>query len=313
MREVQNHQLINSSASLEWYTPARYLEAVREILGAIDLDPASCEAANRIVQARCYFTAADNGYMREWRGNIFLNPPYGWCYPDGRRKEKGGISSQGHWAKRLIEQYQAGNVTAAVLLINANTGEQWFQALWDFPICFVNRRIQFIPGEGTDPRKQPTKSNALVYFGPHPERFTEVFRQFGPVVTPEVLRGQVKRNTCVVCGSSFIARQGAKTCSPGCKQKSYRARVTDKRNTGGWFLPTHSNTHTPSTESAPDKASSRDEQCTPSNEAKQEAGPVTGVQTSPGGGDNDYASLPSVINTPAKYTRRRSGLASAGR
>jgi hypothetical protein len=168
-----------------------------------------------------------------------------------------------------------------------------------------------------DPRKEPTKSNALVYFGPRPERFTEVFRQFGRVVTPEVLRGQVKRNTCVVCGSSFIARHAAKTCSPGCKQKSYRARVTDKRNTGGWFLPTHSNTRTPLTESAPDKASSsaseakqnaistEDEQCTPSNEAKQEAGPVTGVQTSPGGGDNDYASLPPVVSTP-KYTRRRS-------
>ena len=73
------------------------------------------------------------------------------------------------------------------MLINANTGEQWFQALWDFPICFVNRRIRFIPGEGTDPRKQPTKSNAFVYFGLRPARFREVFRQFGPVVTPEVL------------------------------------------------------------------------------------------------------------------------------
>jgi hypothetical protein len=207
MRALTNHQLINSSASAEWFTPPRYIEAAREVLGAIDLDPASCEAANRIVQARCYFTAADNGYMREWRGNLFLNPPYGWCYPDGRRKEKGGISSQGHWAKRLIEQYQAGTVTEAILLINANTGDQWFQSLWDFPICFVNRRIRFIPEEGTDPRKEPTKSNAFVYFGPRPERFTEVFRQFGQVVTPEVLRGRVKRNTCVVCGSSLAVNR----------------------------------------------------------------------------------------------------------
>jgi ParB/RepB/Spo0J family partition protein len=36
-----------------------------------------------------------------------------------------------------------------------------------------------------------------------------------------------KRNTCVVCGSSFTARRGAKTCSPGCRQKSYREHVTD--------------------------------------------------------------------------------------
>jgi hypothetical protein len=34
-----------------------------------------------------------------------------------------------------------------------------------------------------------------------------------------------KRNTCVVCGSPFTARRGAKTCSPGCRQKFYRERV----------------------------------------------------------------------------------------
>jgi hypothetical protein len=226
MRALTNHQLINSSASAEWFTPPCYIEAVWEVLGAIDLDPASCEAANRIVQARCYFTAVDNGYMREWRGNIFLNPPYGWCYPDGRRKEKGGLSAQGHWAKRLIEQYQVGNVPAAILLINANTGEQWFQALWAFPICFVNRRIQFIPGEGTDPRKQPTKSNAFVYFGPRPERFTGVFRQFGRVVLPEVVMVSPLQG-CVVCGAPFTARRGARTCSSRCRQRSYRRRVTD--------------------------------------------------------------------------------------
>jgi hypothetical protein len=65
MRALTNHQLLNSSASAEWFTPPRYIEAVREVLGAIDLDPASCESANRIVQATRYFTAADNGYTRD--------------------------------------------------------------------------------------------------------------------------------------------------------------------------------------------------------------------------------------------------------
>jgi hypothetical protein len=199
-----NHQLLNSSASAEWFTPACYIKAVREVLGAIDLDPASSLAANRIVQAAHYFTETDNGYTREWRGKLFLNPPYGWCYPDGRRKEKGGISSQGHWTRRLIEQYRAGTVTEAILLINANTGEQWFQALWDFPICFVNHRIQFIPGEGTDPRKQPTKSNAFVYFGGEPHRFASVFRRFGRVVLPELKVPAMQ--SCAVCGGFFIAK-----------------------------------------------------------------------------------------------------------
>lgn len=51
MSSKANHQLLNSSQSNEWFTPARYVEAAREVLGSIDLDPASCEAGNRIVQA----------------------------------------------------------------------------------------------------------------------------------------------------------------------------------------------------------------------------------------------------------------------
>ena len=54
-----SHQMINQdSGSVEYYTPAYIVEAAREAMGSIGLDPASCEKANQIVQAAVYY---DNG------------------------------------------------------------------------------------------------------------------------------------------------------------------------------------------------------------------------------------------------------------
>jgi hypothetical protein len=50
MRELQN------SGDPEWFTPKRYIAAVKRVLGQIDLDPAFCEEANRIVGATRYYT-----------------------------------------------------------------------------------------------------------------------------------------------------------------------------------------------------------------------------------------------------------------
>src|SRR5206468_2070780 len=64
------------TGEMEWYTPAEYVEAVREVLGGIDLDPASSDAPQRTVRAVEYHTAATDGLAHPWRGRISLNPPY---------------------------------------------------------------------------------------------------------------------------------------------------------------------------------------------------------------------------------------------
>jgi hypothetical protein len=50
----------------EWYTPSRYVDAGRRVLGAIDLDPASCARANETVKASIYWTKADDGLKQPW-------------------------------------------------------------------------------------------------------------------------------------------------------------------------------------------------------------------------------------------------------
>ena len=157
-----------SSESVEWYTPAKYLEAARHVLGAIDLDPASSREANKIVGATNILTRKDDGLAKPWDGRVWLNPPY--ALIDGE-------SSAGKWGAKLIEEYRAGRCTAAVLLVNAVTDAGWFQPLFDFPICFTDHRIEFYTPTG-QPRS-PVSGNAFVYFGDHTKDFARAFAELG--------------------------------------------------------------------------------------------------------------------------------------
>jgi len=60
----------------EWFTPAQYVELAREVLGAFDLDPASCEIANRTVKAAKFYSLEDDGLKYEWHGRVWMNPPW---------------------------------------------------------------------------------------------------------------------------------------------------------------------------------------------------------------------------------------------
>lgn len=160
-----------SSESVEWYTPSKYIEAARHVLGAIDLDPASSRQANETVKATNILTIRDNGLEKPWDGRVWLNPPY--ALIDGE-------SSAGKWGAKLIEEYRSGRCSAAVLLVNAVTDAGWFQPLFDFPICFTDHRIEFYTPSG-QPRS-PVSGNAFVYFGEHVKDFARAFEEIGRTV-----------------------------------------------------------------------------------------------------------------------------------
>lgn len=161
-------QLIVSSNSNEWYTPPEYIEAARRVLGEIDLDPASCEEANKVVRAKRYYTAEDDGLQHDWSGRVWLNPPYG------------GLTAK--FVTKLVEQYKAGITQEAILLVNAHaTDTDWFQLLWDYVLCFTNHRINFYSPGGRKGNGS-THGSVFVYFGQNQKIFAKEFSCFGTIV-----------------------------------------------------------------------------------------------------------------------------------
>lgn len=160
----------NNSGENEWYTPPEYIEAAREVLANIDLDPASNPKANEWIRAAHYFTKDDNGLAYDWRGRVWMNPPY--AQP---------LITE--FCEKLVEEYRAGRVTEAIVLVNNATETRWFQAMARpaSSVCFPKGRIRYFDATGK-PANTPLQGQAFVYFGKNPNGFRDVFERFGVVL-----------------------------------------------------------------------------------------------------------------------------------
>jgi len=152
----------------EWYTPVEYIDAARQVMGGIDLDPASNEEAQEVVKAAYFYTKRDDGLTMPWFGCVWLNPPY--STPLIRQ-----------FVTKLIEEHGAGNVTQAVILTNNSSDTGWFHDLLSrYPACFTRGRVQFwrADHETFGARQGQT----LFYLGENVTAFRDTFARFGQVV-----------------------------------------------------------------------------------------------------------------------------------
>lgn len=127
MRAARGLAVHFSSASEEWTTPPDVIAAVVEVLGEIDLDPASDPA--RSVPARRHFTLEDNGLAQPWPGRVFLNPPYGHMLPD--------------WVEAFASRHETAELSESLLLVPSRTDTGWFDRLRNYPRCLIAGRLKF--------------------------------------------------------------------------------------------------------------------------------------------------------------------------
>jgi phage N-6-adenine-methyltransferase len=156
----------HNSGNNEWYTPEEYIQAARSVLGRIDLDPATSEIANKVVQADEFYTVQDDGLAQHWTGKVWMNPPY-------------ASDLVGKFAEKLIEHYHLNDVTEAIVLVNNATETGWFQRMAQYAtcVCFPRTRVKFWKPDGET--GAPLQGQAILYFGTKKNTFTSAFRPFG--------------------------------------------------------------------------------------------------------------------------------------
>jgi phage N-6-adenine-methyltransferase len=168
--ESDTHVTHNSGA-IEWYTPEYIVDAAREALGGgIDLDPASTAAANEWIQAEQFYSVDDDGLTHDWHGRVWMNPPYA-----------SGVVED--FVDKLLGEYSAGNITAAVVLTNNSTDTGWWQRLANTAraICYIEGRVKFKAPDGE--RNTPLQGQTICYLGSSLELFVGQFQGFGVILS----------------------------------------------------------------------------------------------------------------------------------
>jgi hypothetical protein len=163
---------LNGESNHDRYTPADLVDAVRQVLGGIDLDPASSEAANRTVKAKSFFNASMNGLTKRWHGRVFLNPPFdNWL----------------GWITKLDQEIEAGRVKEAIVVGPANISA-FRPLLKRGGMLFVaDERPKFYdPSAGK--LIDPPFGSLICYLGGRCDRFSAVFGTWGVLLQAVLVR-----------------------------------------------------------------------------------------------------------------------------
>lgn len=153
----------HSSLNDDWQTPPHIISLVHQVLGQIDIDPASSINANKVVKAKRIITQEEDAlsldYWIDQPSVMYLNPP---------GKKRGNKSLVGLFWKKLMEHWELGLVEHAIFMgfsLEHLAVLQGYHAysLCDFH-CFIPRkRIAFVDPLDQSNRKRPSHSNVITY------------------------------------------------------------------------------------------------------------------------------------------------------
>jgi hypothetical protein len=177
----------NLSPRFIWLTPQICINAIREVMGEIDLDAATNIRAQERIKAKHFFTYLNSGLTQPWHGRVFLNPNHGPVLQE--------------FAEKMKLELLSGRVTELIFLTHTReTWKTWFQEVGYIAdaVCFHSGEIDWVGDhtgyiETSEGQKDVNLSDygieleekydvfgsVFFYFGKNVEKFKKVFSKFG--------------------------------------------------------------------------------------------------------------------------------------
>jgi hypothetical protein len=148
----------NSSAYHGWRTPVALGALLTQAVGGFDLDPcaATIDKRHARVKARLLLTAEDDGLSVPWRGQVFVNPPYG--------------RSLKLWTRKCASEAAAGRAVV-IGLLPARPDTRWWHdyIVGQSEVFMLRGRLQF--GDGGQSAPFPS---AIVVWGAPQELISRI-------------------------------------------------------------------------------------------------------------------------------------------
>ena len=130
-----------SSSTDDWSTPVNFFKEIEKRFGCFDLDPC---ADHDNAKADLYYIKSEDGLSKEWKGKVWMNPPY------GREIIK--------WMKKAYESSLNGAMV--VCLVPSRTDTKWWhEYAMKGKIEFIRGRLKF----GTSKNSAPFPSALIIF------------------------------------------------------------------------------------------------------------------------------------------------------
>ena len=143
--------------------------------GSIDLDPASSEEANSVVQADRFFTWRENGLVQPWKANsVYLYPPRSVLSGDEQPKDirlfkkilRFKKSAQRVWLELCYQKWLRNEFGQAVIFLTSSEVALLVtqKISFDFPLCVLSERPTLLKEQDLTPVK--SKVFGFIYYLP---------------------------------------------------------------------------------------------------------------------------------------------------